>query len=182
MPPDPQDPDEFSRDSGGISAAGAFLIDVSDATVKALINRGTNINAGGAVRDKADYQRDMVMVDGGLSIDTSTTKDRGAIAGAFGITVASRKVKALVDDAIVHAGSLDVTATKRDLVVAVSAGGSGALRGEVAVSGSVNVNVFVGETKAKVTSSMIDVAGDATVSGLSNHTARLGRGIGGGGR
>ncbi|MFU8776147.1 MAG: LEPR-XLL domain-containing protein, partial [Roseovarius sp.] len=158
---------DASGDRGGVAAAGAVIVDFSAATVTAAIGAGATISAAGTVRSKADYQRDSVMIDGGGAIDLSGD-GTAALAGAVGIAVAERFVDALVTDAAIFAGALEVEASRRDLLIGVSVGGAGALRSKVAIAGSVNVHVFTGDVNAKVTGSVIDLAGDAEIIARSD--------------
>ncbi|MYM61955.1 LEPR-XLL domain-containing protein [Pseudomaricurvus sp. HS19] len=155
-------------DATRVGIAGAANVDVSSVTVTAAIGAGASVSAGGEVEVQAEQDRVSILVAGGGMLEQSTDGSKAALAGAFDVTVFSREVEALVNGAVIHGAGLDMDADRNDLMVVVSAGGSGSTNSDAAVAGSFNVNIFDNKVGARLTNSVVDVSGDASLKARSD--------------
>ncbi|MDN3722376.1 hypothetical protein QW131_32010 [Roseibium salinum] len=105
---------------------------------------------------------------GGGAINLSSEEDSLTLAGGLSIGIAERDVDAIVNGAVIHSDGLDINAKREEVAVAISAGVGAAARSDVAVAGSVDVNVYTDNIHAKLSDSYVRSTGDVIVGAKSD--------------
>lgn len=159
----PASEDGQKQSSGWAIAAAASLNLMLDNRTEAVLATQGQVKLTGDLDVTAATSQRGITVGGAVSMGLGAAQDTNALAGAFGVHVDTRILKAEIRDAaITTPGAVRVSASDNANVLNIAVGGAGTSRGDVALAGSVSVAVLDGETSATLSGGSVD-AGSLTL-------------------
>jgi len=162
------------REGTGVGVSGAVAINLVSDDTRAYISDIALVDATGDVLISAENGALAVVGTGAIMVNLAPKG--GGLAGAFSWNDLTRITQAYTQDTTIDATNLDVNALSDDLLIGVSAGGSGAkpTSKNINLAGSVNINFVDNDTLARIGEDTIaTVAGNVLVDGQT-HTRIIG--------
>ncbi|MCH8129679.1 MAG: hypothetical protein IIC70_07260, partial [Acidobacteria bacterium] len=129
--------------AGGVSVQGSAVLNLVVNTVDTHVSNGSTLSAGGEVRLEADDLSVVSAVAG-----AGSGAGLASFNGAATLNTVTNTATAYIDDSVVSAAQVEVSARSLAVVTGVAVGGAGA--GGVAVLGSGVVNVVVNTIDAHI--------------------------------
>ncbi len=150
----------------GLGAAGTVSVNQIDNVVEAIVAGSAlrNTTATGDVGIRARDDSAIFAFSGGFGFGKTV-----GIGAAVSYSDIDNRIAASIDDSVVRApGSLDVTATSANRIIAVTLGAGG---GKVGIAGSVSINEIGNTVSALISGgSDVEVGGDVIVQAADSST------------
>ncbi len=156
--------------SGGLSVSGSAVINYIDDKARAYIKGVDLYVPDHAVNITALNNNEIYAIGGAVAIAASlgstNTQSSTGIAGSFELNFIESETKAYVANSAIDSGSLNITATNDNYLLAIAASGSGSFSDSgVAFAGTLTINDVVNDTYAYIGSySNINTDGDTKVT------------------